>query len=101
MPLCGGLSGTKSGQDMETHIVGMISTLSPALLQLLDLDSGTELELHSYRSQVVAGVNYFTKLRVGDVFAHARIYRPAGPNAEPEIISVKKYMSESDEIESF
>ncbi|KAK7074326.1 hypothetical protein SK128_021741 [Halocaridina rubra] len=35
----------------------------------------TKFELISYKTQIVAGMNYFAKIDIGDGIVHARVYR--------------------------
>ena len=56
-------------------------------------------ELFSFKTQVVAGINYFVKARLGDNVFHARIYQDL--NNGMCIHSIQKNKKLEDPIEYF
>ena len=77
----GGIGGMPGGLGPATTMANpelstAIHSLVPSLNNQLNTDAET-FQLISYKSQVVAGINYFCKLRVGytETFIHARIFR--------------------------
>eukprot|EP00667_Euglena_gracilis_P027747 EG_transcript_34656 len=63
----------------------------------------TKYEPVSYKTQVVAGTNFFIKLAVTeDQFLHARIFKPLPCNgANPEVHSVQINKALADPVEHF
>merc|ERR1712189_129522 len=58
-----------------------------------------EAELLSYKTQVVAGTNYFMKVKFGDHVIHARIFQPlphTGEAASLHSIDSAKHSHESE-----
>ncbi|CAJ1403643.1 unnamed protein product [Effrenium voratum] len=62
-----------------------------------------EFTAHSFSTQVVAGTNYFVKVKVGDgKFCHVRIHQPLPhTGAPPSVHSVQVDKGESDALEYF
>ena len=61
MPLCGGLGSEKPADDTVHSIVKQVKTqVEGALGKTLE-----QFKPISYKTQVVAGVNYFVKVRTG------------------------------------
>ena len=60
-------------------------------------------EVVSYTTQLVAGVNYFMKIKVGpEEYIHARVFVPLPfQNAPPEVSGVQTGKAEGDKIEYF
>lgn len=63
----------------------------------------TEVVPVSYKSQVVAGVNYFVKylIRPSGKYYHARIFRALGKNPEIKLVRIVGPKSENDPITYF
>ena len=92
----GGLSETKEANE---EINMLIKSLSIEILKKLNLDTSSILEVHSYKSQIVAGIIYFLKLKVKDNFYHVKIidFLPHESKA-PQILSIQSEQSETSEI---
>jgi len=57
----------------------------------------SEIEVLSYKTQVVAGTNYFFKLRMANMIFHARVYKDLKGNVSVSKVTGPK--EESDEIQ--
>ena len=55
----GGLSEKK---QVTNEINSIVKTLSDEILKKLNLDTNFIIEVHSYKSQIVAGIIYFFKI---------------------------------------
>ena len=56
----------------------------------------------SVLSQVVAGTNYFVKVKTGGDFAHVRIYQPLPHTGAPaELVAVRPGLKDEDELAYF
>ncbi|KAF4667346.1 Methyltransferase-like protein 17, mitochondrial [Perkinsus olseni] len=73
--MCGGLGEAMAADDT---VRSLCNKVRPAIEQSNKSNAAlSEFEPISYRSQVVAGTNYFVKIKVGpDAYAHARIFQP-------------------------
>ncbi|KAF4709440.1 Methyltransferase-like protein 17, mitochondrial, partial [Perkinsus olseni] len=72
--MCGGLGEAMAVNDT---VRSLCNKVRPAIEQSNTSNAAlSEFEPISYRSQVVAGTNYFVKIKVGpDAYAHARIFQ--------------------------
>ncbi|XP_075707132.1 cystatin-A1-like [Rhinoderma darwinii] len=98
------------------HLLGGVGELEPAdpeVQAIVDLvkseflkKSGVNakaFQVVSYKSQVVAGRNYFVKVRLGkDQFCHLSIFAPIPyPKEKPQLKSFQLKKTEKDEITKF
>jgi len=96
--MAGGLAELRGADDEIQAIVDKIRS---------DLEgksgkSFSEFKAVSYRSQVVAGTNFFIKIKTGDDFTHVRVFRPlACYGDELELVAHKLGCSEGDAIDHF
>ena len=92
----GGLSEKK---QVTNEINSIVKTLSDEILKKLNLDTNFIIEVHSYKSQIVAGIIYFLKIKVNNKYFHIKVmdYLPH-ENKAPQIISMQNEQSESSEI---
>jgi len=76
--MCGGTSDAK---EMTAEVIEVCHQIRPALEEKLGSPCAT-FEPKSFKSQVVAGTNFFVKVHVGDEkHVHLRIYRDFKGNA--------------------
>lgn len=92
----GGLSEIKEATEEISNIVKILST---EIVKRLNLDDKSIIEILSYKSQIVAGVIYFLKLKIDGNYFHVKIidFLPHESKA-PEILSVQNDQTENSEI---
>ena len=96
--MCGGIGPANAADD---DIKALCVTLKAELEAKADY-AFSELTVIHYKSQLVAGKNYFVKIHTGDEkYVHARIYQPLPGQGNPEVHSVKKDKSLDVDIEYF
>eukprot|EP00667_Euglena_gracilis_P018501 EG_transcript_19656 len=101
-PLLGGLGDTHPITPEVAEMVNGLKSRIIAKAQAQGLNSiGAEFEPISYRSQVVAGTNYFVKVRVGrNEYLHVRIFKPLPyTHEEPQVVSVQVGKRDRDRID--
>ena len=54
------------------------------------------MKLLGYKTQVVAGINYFMKISVGDKVIHARVFQSFSGGAQVDAIEDKNHSPESE-----
>nr|CAD20980.1 cystatin [Lepidoglyphus destructor] len=92
--MCGGLAETK---QPDAEVIEICSTIRPHLETKVGRTFET-FEPISYRTQVVNGVNYFIKIRVGDNhYVHARVHRAF--SGETNLHGYQDNKGEQDELE--
>lgn len=98
--MCGGLAEERQmDESVKTIVINLQSKIEQKLGRKLET-----LEPVSYRSQVVAGTNYFVKCHTGqDQYLHLRIFVPLPCNSkEPELHAIHpEIKSLKDPIEYF
>uniref|UniRef100_A0A8C5M5Q7 Cystatin domain-containing protein n=1 Tax=Leptobrachium leishanense TaxID=445787 RepID=A0A8C5M5Q7_9ANUR len=101
--------------DQEQQMDGGLGETMEATSEVQELCDQVKLEVEekcgktfgqfvavSYRSQLVAGTNYFIKVDAGDGFIHVRIYQPLPQaNKPPSVTAVQQDKSKEDEIVYF
>ncbi|MDK0713538.1 cystatin domain-containing protein, partial [Clostridium perfringens] len=95
---CGGLSDAKKA-DCETQAV--IEEVRGDVENKLEkkLDS---YDAVSYKTQIVAGTNYFVKVNAGDEYIHLRIFAPLPCSGNPkELADLQRGKTAEDEITYF
>ncbi|KAK6986206.1 cystatin-B [Biomphalaria glabrata] len=97
--LCGAASDV-SGANDEVHAI--VKEIQSELESKAN-KSFPVFKAISFRSQVVAGTNFFVKIQVGDKeYLHARIFRPLPhTNKGPEVHSYLLNKSNEDKLEYF
>ncbi|XP_050394051.2 cystatin-B [Patella vulgata] len=98
MSMPGGASGTKAADEE-------IQKLCDAIRDDLEKKAGrkfTDYTAKEYKSQVVAGTNYFVKIDVGNGQAiHARIYQPLPGQGELTLNNYKADLKLEEELAYF
>ncbi|XP_075707133.1 cystatin-A1-like [Rhinoderma darwinii] len=97
--LVGGLSKEKPADPEAQDVVNSVES---EFLKKSGVNAKT-FQAVKYRSQVVAGKNYFVKVRLGkDQFCHLRIFAPLTyTNNKPQLKSFQLKKTEKDEITYF
>eukprot|EP00928_Gymnodinium_smaydae_P085884 TRINITY_DN6959_c0_g1_i1.p1 TRINITY_DN6959_c0_g1~~TRINITY_DN6959_c0_g1_i1.p1 ORF type:complete len:115 (-),score=26.44 TRINITY_DN6959_c0_g1_i1:86-430(-) len=100
-PMCGGTGGVNPADDEVRDVIAAHREAAQAKAKENGFDHAfTEFEPLSYKTQVVAGINYFVKVKVGaEKVVHLRIYKHFSGSSQ--LSSVKTDCSETDPIEYF
>ncbi|KAL5011070.1 hypothetical protein ScPMuIL_013375 [Solemya velum] len=98
VPMPGGLTGEKpANSDVQQITDGVRSEVEAKVGRKFE-----EYEAVRFRTQVVAGVNYFVKMRVATTdYIHTRIYVPLPGQGGSTLTSVQTGKTEQDPIEFF
>ncbi|XP_063339768.1 cystatin-B-like [Pelmatolapia mariae] len=99
MPMCGGLTDVKQADEE-------VQKICDAMKPHAEQKTGRNFEVFTaknYKTQLVAGTNYFIKVHVGgDECVHLRVYKKLPCNGgELELSSVQHPKSHDDSIEYF
>ena len=99
MKYTGGLSEMKKSDD---EINNIISDLSECILNKLNLSDKSIIGVCSYKTQVVAGIIYYTKVNISNNHYHLKIinYLPH-ENKGNDLISIKSDETDNSEIKYF
>ncbi|CAG7716835.1 unnamed protein product [Allacma fusca] len=97
MPLlAGGLGALKEADERVREVVGKVeSEIRSQLSEKLGAVNGP-IEPIGYKTQVVAGTNYFIKLLVDEKIVHARVYRSL--QGEVSLHSVTEEKAAEEEV---
>ncbi|CAF0807702.1 unnamed protein product [Brachionus calyciflorus] len=96
--MVGGISQEKPADDHVQQIVDQVSSQ----IKLKCGKDFSHLKAVSYKTQVVAGTNYFIKVDAGNEVIHLRVFQPLPCySSKPELSSFKLSKSRSDPIEYF
>nr|AEF33385.1 cystatin B-like protein [Crassostrea ariakensis] len=95
---CGGLSDTKKA---DSEIQASIEEVR----EDVETNVGNKLDTYdavSYKTQIVAGTNYFVKVNAGDEYLHLRIFAPLPCTGDPkELTDLQRGKTAEDEITYF
>jgi len=107
--LAGGVGDEKPSDEEITGIVtSMADSIKSSAMASLTQSGGnvdanafknSPIEVLSYKTQVVAGTNYFAKVRIASMIFHVRIYKHFSGSLELTKVSAPK--KESDPIAYF
>ncbi|XP_064629085.1 cystatin-B-like [Lineus longissimus] len=99
MMKCGGTGEQHAAGEEECKIVAELK----GDVEKRTGKSYSTFEAVAVKTQVVAGTNYFIKVRVGDGdYIHLRVFKPLPYTDEPiQLIGVQEGKSESDPIDYF
>jgi len=97
--MCGGAS---KAQPATEEIQAVVEKVKDQVLAKSNKVASV-YEAVSYSTQVVAGTNFFVKVKVGDGdYIHLRIFRPLPPNQDQlELHSMQENKSLEDVLEHF
>ncbi|XP_013813496.1 cystatin-A [Apteryx mantelli] len=95
----GGLSDTKSATPEVQHIVDQVK---PQFESRVNKTHGI-FQAIVYRTQVVAGINYFIKVQVSDsMYAHLRVFQSLPhENQGPSLVSYQTGKTRDDPLTYF
>lgn len=83
--------------EIRTQVAAKLTTGDNNLHPVSD----SPITVLSYKTQVVAGTNYFVKTKIGKSFFLLRIYEPLPSQGQPSLDGVKGPIKESDPIVYF
>lgn len=92
----GGLSENKNANE-ELRVI--VNNLSNEILDKLNFKENSNIEIKSFKTQVVAGTIYFVKVKIDCEYAHLKIlnYLPH-ENKKSELLGFKNQQEEGNEI---
>jgi len=104
--LCGGASQSEVTQEIRDLCGGLTASVQQQTQALGRNGIVTEVEPVAVLTQVVAGVNYFIKARIGGESStehvHLRVHRSPGASiGEAELAAVQVQKSAADELTYF
>ena len=97
MVIPGGLSDTKNKDDTIQNIVNNFRNE----IQKKVKKEFNKFEAHSYKTQVVAGTNYFVKVNTDDEYIHIRIFKSLPPENNFKLVALEMNRNEKEEIDYF
>ncbi|CAF0927925.1 unnamed protein product [Brachionus calyciflorus] len=96
MPICGGLDDSRPADESIQSLVDQIASQISAHTG----SNFPRLTAVSYKSQVVAGTNYFVKIDAGEEHIHARIFQGLPHTGSVvELHGIERSKSHHDPIE--
>jgi len=105
MVMCGGISdsaGPPDEQAREVFAVVKADIIKKAIAGSHPNADQDNFEVIAVKTQIVAGINYFAKIRLGTGFLHAQVYAPLPHTKEPpELVELKTSLSEDHPLEYF
>ena len=91
--------GLGEAQPANDDIQKLVNKVKPQLALHAPDHESKDLKAISFKSQVVAGTNYFIKVNAGDQHLHLKIHEPLPHTRNPpEIMSVQSGKTHQDEI---
>ena len=99
MTKTGGLSNLKEKDDIVKEL---ILSINDSLINKLILSKEDIISIHSYKTQIVAGIIFFLKITINNKCYHIKIinYLPH-TNKSPELLSIQTDKNINDEISFF
>ncbi|XP_064618341.1 cystatin-B-like [Liolophura sinensis] len=97
--MCGGATEMKVATD---DIKELVEKVRPQAVRKSEGRNFSEFTATHYKSQVVAGTNFFIKVSLGgDNYAHLRVFRPLPGAGEEELVAIQFDKKPEDPIEYF
>jgi len=103
MVIPGGVGESKPATE---EVQGLADSVKESFSTLVSAEKRSKLhpfKAVSYRSQVVAGINYFIKVEIdgGKEFVHLRVHKPLGENAKPTLAKHQESHSAHSDLTYF
>jgi len=103
MVIPGGVGDSKPANE---EIQGLAESVRESLSSVVSQDKRGKLhpfKAVSYRTQVVAGINYFIKVEIdgGKEFIHLRVHKPLGDNPIPTLARHQESHSANSDLTYF
>ena len=97
------VGGIGQSKPATSDVQSMINELKAEASSHLGGKNLSPFEAVSYKTQVVAGTNYFVKVLAdgGKEHVHLRVFKPLGENAKPKLHSCQAGHSQTSDIEYF
>ncbi|KAM7132543.1 cystatin-A [Molossus nigricans] len=94
--------GLTEAKPATPEIQEIVDTVKPQLEEKTN-ETYEEFEAVEYKTQVVAGINYFIKVRVGqDTYIHLKIFKPLPQQQESlTLTGYQTDKSKNDELTGF
>lgn len=97
MVLCGGTGDIK---EATPEVQGLVDQLKAEICsELGGKEAGLGLKATHFKTQVVAGTNFFVRVKLGEEVAHLRIYKHFSGSLQ--LAGVKRGVGVDDEIQYF
>jgi len=96
--MCGGIGSSNSADaEVQQIIESVKEQLISKTNQSIDFYTAV-----SYSTQVVAGTNFFVKVKIGDnKYIHMRIFRSLHPSEDLELHGIQENKTETDDLTYF
>lgn len=93
--------GVGQAKPATAEVQSMIDTLKSEVSSKLGRSDLHPFKAVSFKTQVVAGINYFVKVDAGHEHVHVRMFRPLGEDSSPQLHSCQAGHSVTSDIEYF
>lgn len=103
MKVCGGVGDVKQATVEVQQLADSVKPLVEQSVASHKKDKLHPYKAVSYKSQVVAGVNYFIKVEIdgGKEYLHLRVFRPLGDDSKPVLSRHQESHSQESELSYF
>jgi len=96
------VGGLGQAQEANDEIQQIVDQVKPQLAEHAPGHESKDLKAVSYRSQVVAGTNYFIKVHAGDQHLHLKVHKPLPHTGNPpQLTGAQTGKSHEDEVAFF
>jgi len=98
--------GVGDSKQANAEVQQIVESVKPSLITKLASEKHSKLhpfKAVSYKTQVVAGTNYFIKVAIDDgkEFIHLRVHKPLGENANPVLSKHQESHTENSDLTYF